>query len=118
MTDEEILARLPTHLHPYLRKSLACRILRPVELGSKEFHFAMSVLFVIADQPELIPTRWPEIAKAEMRDVDPAFARRCHRVVQHVKTNIARRASLLQTRLAQADGLFSGSEDAGFEGDG
>jgi len=109
MTDEEILERLPSRLHPHLRTSLACRILRPVQLGSPEFHFAMSLLWVVAAQHK---TRWPEIARAEASAVDPAFVQRCKRIVEHVGANIRRRAARLSKSLDQAELVFDQTADS------
>lgn len=102
------MSRLPARLHPYLIRPLALRLLRPVELASPEFHFAMSLLYVVAARPELFRTRWPQIAQGEVDNVDPLFVERCYRVVQHVKANIERRNALLLKRLSQADSVFPG----------
>lgn len=61
MTDAEIEARLPHDLHPYLRKRIALRMLRPVELGSPEWQFVISLLYVVSLGPEDWPSRWPTI---------------------------------------------------------
>lgn len=111
MTDEEIAARLPTRLHPYLAEKLARRLLRPVELGSPEFHFAMSLLYVASERPEMYETRWPEIASQEATLVDPVFVRRCHRVLNHVRTNLERRTALLLKRLGQVSEVLHSTED-------
>src|SRR5580704_2980446 len=105
MTDDEILARLPTRLHPYLIRTLALRLLRPVKLESPEFEFAMGLMFVVAASPEVCETRWPEITREKAHLADPAFVARCYRVVQHVRANIERRTQLMLKRLAQADVL-------------
>jgi hypothetical protein len=122
MTDEEILARLPHLLHPYLVRPLALRLLRPVELGSPEFHFTVQLLQIAANQPE----RWSwnvgnyvhDYVLLNARSVDPAFIQRCRRIVQHVKAKIEWRTALLQKRLDQTDLVFQLiEEDAMLERD-
>lgn len=106
MTDDEIRSRLPD-LHPYLVRPLGLRLLRPVALGSPEFHFAVSLLFVVAGEPERSgPSVWPEIASDAAREADPAFVQRCYRIVQHVKDKLERRTALLLKRLGQTDGVL------------
>jgi|GEM_PF-6593063 len=105
MTDEEIDARLPSRLHPYLREKVAHRLLRPVELSSPEFSFAIGLLYVLADQP-YGRDRWPQIVRERAASVDRAFVRRCYRVLRHARANLERRTTLLLVRLDQANEVF------------
>ncbi len=106
MTDEEILARIPSTLHPHLREKVACRLLRPVRLGSPEYHFVWSLLALVAAEPGSVSPRWIEIAREDAEKVDPAFVKRCYRVLEHVKTNVKRHAEGLLERLDQAGVVF------------
>jgi hypothetical protein len=105
MTDDEIDARLPSRLHPYLREKVAHRLLRPVKLGSPEANFAIGLLYVLADRP-YGRDRWPQIVSDEANSVDRAFVRRCYRVLRHARANLERRTTLLLARLDQANEVF------------
>jgi hypothetical protein len=83
-------------------------MLRPVKLGSPEFHFAMSLLWVVAQHE----TRWPEIARTKALAADPAFVQRCKRIIEHVGANVRRRAARLSKSLDQAESVFNPDANA------
>lgn len=66
MTDEEIDSRFPGPFPPYLRRKVAHRLLHPVEIGSPDFHFIISLLYVMMDEPDAPTSAWPNIVKSEL----------------------------------------------------
>jgi len=106
MNDEEIDSRFPGPFPPYLRKKVVHRLLHPVNLGSRDYHFVLSLLYVMKDDPDKPTSAYPNIVKSRLKDVDPQTAERCVYVLRQTSDRLQYHTNRLLKRMSRALALL------------